>query len=110
MTFDEPGVKTLLSLQDGSLSGASVADKIVGKAAALLLVRGGAVEVYAEVVSEPALKVLEKHRILCIHGEVVENIQNRVRSGICPMESAVSEIDDPQKAYEVLLRKTGGAA
>ena len=107
LTFDEPGVRTLLSLQSGSLTGAFVADKVVGKAAALLLVRGGAVEVYAELISEPALKVFEKHHVVCIHGEMVKNIENRDRSGICPMESAVLCTDDPAEAYEILIKKTG---
>ena len=106
LTFDEPGVKTLLSLQ-GSLTGAFVADRIVGKAAALLLARGGAVEVYARIISEPALKVFEKYRVACVYGEVVENIQNRVRSGICPMESAVFDTDECDEAYKILLEKTG---
>lgn len=109
LTFDERGIVTLLKLQHGSLGGAFVADKVVGKAAALLLVRGGALEVYAEVISEPALEVLAKHRVLCIHKEVVKNIMNNDDTDICPMESAVLEVDDPDSAFELLAEKTGFA-
>ena len=109
LTFSDHGVRTLLSLERGSLLGAFVADKVVGKAAALLIVRGGALEVYAELVSEPALEVFKKHRVLCVHGSVVPNIRNRTDTGICPMEEAVLSIDDPDEAYAILVKKTGGA-
>lgn len=107
--FSEHGVKMLLSLQTGALSGACVADKVVGKAAAMLLVRGGAVEVYAEVISSPALEVLKNHKIICLYGKEVPNIINRTKTGICPMEQAVLGVDDIEKAYKILLEKTGGA-
>lgn len=109
LTFNEHGVKTLLSLQSGSLAGASVADKVVGKAAAMLLVRGGAIEVYAEVISEPALEVFKRHGVPCVFGELVPNIINRNKTGICPMEQAVLDVDDIEKAYGILIEKTGGA-
>lgn len=108
LTFNEHGVKTLLSLQS-ALTGAFVADKVVGKAAAMLLVRGGAIEVYAGVISEPALKVFRNHRVLCLYGELVPNIINRDKTGICPMEQAVLGVDDIAKAYDILVEKTGGA-
>lgn len=109
LTFNERGVKTLLSLQDGALKGACVADKVIGKAAAMLLVRGGAIEVYAQIVSEPALEVFKAHNVACTYGEVVKNVINRTQTGICPMEMAVLEESDIQKAYELLVEKTGGA-
>lgn len=108
LTFNEHGVKTLLSLQS-ALAGASVADKVVGKAAAMLLVRGGAIEVYAEVISEPALEALKRHNVPCVFGECVPNIINRNKTGICPMEQAVLDENDIEKAYGILVEKTGGA-
>ena len=108
LTFNEHGVKTLLSLQS-ALAGASVADKIVGKAAAMLLVRGGAIEVYAEVISEPALEVFKRHGVPRVFGELVPNIINRNKTGICPMEQAVLDENDIEKAYGILVEKTGGA-
>lgn len=109
LTFNERGIKTLLSLQSGSLAGAFVADKVVGKAAAMMLVRGGAIEVYAEVISRPALEVFKAHKVICLYGEVVTNIINRDRTGICPMELAVLCADDVETAYKILVEKTGGA-
>ncbi len=109
LTYNEHGIKTLLSLQSGSLTGSFVADKIVGKAAAMLLVRGGAIEVYAEIISEPALEVFKKHRVICLYGTLVPNIINRDKTGVCPMEQAVLNVGDIGRAYEILVEKTGGA-
>lgn len=107
LTFSDPGLNALLSLQKGSLAGAFVADKIVGKAAALLFARGGVIEVYAEVISEPALEVLKKRRILCIYEKIVPYILNKGNTAICPMENAVLHLEDPEAAYETLVLKTG---
>lgn len=107
LTYAEHGIKTLLSLQIGSLTGAFVADKIVGKAAAMMLVRGGALEVYAGIISVPALEVFEKHKIPCVYGKLVPKIINREGTGDCPMEQAVLGISDISEAYSVLIAKTG---
>ena len=57
-TFDGRGVSDLYDLfkeDPGFLKGASLADKIVGKAAAALMALSEVREVYADVVSRPAL-------------------------------------------------------
>ena len=106
LTFNERGIKTLLCNQP-ALKGAVVADKVVGKAAAMMMVRGGVTEVYAEIISKPALEVLTSHNVICDYGTLVPNIINRDKTGICPMEQAVTGVDDIQKAYEILTAKTG---
>lgn len=86
----ERGVKDLLCLVkgDGSLlKGAQVADKVVGKGAAALMVIGGVREVYAEVISRPALQLLETASVRVAFGSCVPNIVNRAGTGICPVES-----------------------
>ena len=62
-TSQERGVKPLLHLlteKKGFLKGASVADKVIGKAAALLMVLGEIKEVHTLIISEPAIKVFER--------------------------------------------------
>lgn len=108
LTFNERGIKTLLSLQNGSLTGAFAADKVVGKAAAMMMVRGGVTEVYAQLISRPALEVFKAHNKICLYGEVVPYIINRDKTGLCPMEQAVLGVDDVDKAYKILVEKTGG--
>lgn len=101
------GISRLLEyIQEGeSLENMSVADSVVGKAAALMMVKLKVYEVYAKVISKPALSVFEKHKIPVSCGEVAEFIVNRKGDGMCPMEASVLEIDDADEAYGVLVRK-----
>ena len=65
-TYGKPGVRDLehlLKHQPEVLKGALVADKVVGKAAAALMVVGGVAQVYAEVLSEKAVPFLQKAQI-----------------------------------------------
>ena len=68
---------------------AFVADKILGKAAALLLLYGGlsstARGVYGEVLSDGAAGVFERKGIPYTCGKRVPHIINRRGDGICPM-------------------------
>lgn len=102
-TFDSRGIGALLDLlPQGGLRGASVADKIVGKAAALLMVRGGVKEVYAETLSESGDAVLSRYNVPHDCGTLTPAIQNREGTGPCPMEKAVENINDPGTAQAVL--------
>ena len=107
-TYNERGVKTLLDILQSEpllLENAIVADKIVGKAAALLMVKGGVKEVYAETISESAIEVFRLHKIPVTYGIVTLRIVNRTGTGPCPMESTVEGIDDPVEAFEALKQK-----
>ena len=103
----ERGVKPLISLYDRKedYSDFSAADKVVGKAAAYLYVLLGVTEVFAQVISRPALEVLHRYEITVTYDEQVPAIRNRTNSGFCPMESAVMDIADAGEAYMVLKRK-----
>ena len=105
--FCERGIKALMGIlhSDASLlDGASVADKVVGKAAALLMIKGGVKEVYAELISSRAEEVLRAHGVSLSYGDKCERIVNRAGDGFCPMESAVWDTEDPDEAY-ILLEK-----
>ena len=106
-TFRERGVKPLLSLLDSSidLSLASASDKVVGKAAAMLYVKLGIKELYASILSKPALEVLTKNGISAEYGELVGAIRNRSGDGFCPMESAVINITDIDEAILAVKAK-----
>lgn len=108
-TSQERGVKPLLFLlkeKKGFLKGASVADKVIGKAAALLMALGEIKEVHTLIISEPAIKVFEKHNIPCFYDKKVTRIVNRAGDGLCPMESLCLDVDDPQEAFTKILDKT----
>lgn len=93
-------------LQEGlTLAGFAVADRIVGKAAAMLFVKAGLSAVYAEVVSERGKAYLEKRGIPVTYGVVTPDIINRAGNGPCPMEAAVAAIDDPEEGFLALSAK-----
>ena len=107
-TSQERGVKPLLHLlseKKGFLKGASVADKVIGKAAALLMVLGEIKEVHTMVISEPAIKVFEKYNIPCFYDKKVERIINRTGDGLCPMESLCLDVDNPMDAFTKIKDK-----
>lgn len=88
-TFHERGVKDLhrLLMQEPEiLSGASLADKVVGKGAAALMIAGGVAWVYTDVISQAAMELFEQSRVEVQYGEIVPNIINRAGTDICPVE------------------------
>lgn len=102
-TSKERGVKPLMHLlkeKKGFLKGASVADKVIGKAAALLMVLGEIKEVHTLIISEPAIKVFEKHNIPCFYDKKVTRIVNRTGDGLCPMETLCLDVENPQEAFD----------
>lgn len=96
-TFSQRGVADLYDLLHEApdfLRGARVADKVVGKGAAALLVAGGVASVYADTLSRPALALLEAHGVATDCDQVVSAIRNRTNTGFCPLESRCRDIDD----------------
>lgn len=102
---DDKSIKTMLELiktKTFFLKDSYVADKVVGKAAALLFAKAGVSEVYAIIISKPALEVLREHDIKVVYEKQVDNIINRLGDDICPMEKRVLDISDPDKAFDIL--------
>lgn len=79
-----------------------IADKVVGKAAALMAILGGAKAVYGQVLSESAENILKKYKIAYAYDQKVPYIENRTKTGQCPLEEAVNLVDDPKEAFKVL--------
>ena len=104
---EKRGIAPMMNfIADGTdLSGYSVADIVVGKAAALLFIKCGIKEVFAKTLSQSAKKVLEDNGVLCTYETLTERIINRAGTDICPMEKAVLNTSDPEEAY-TLLKQT----
>lgn len=104
-TFHQRGVADLWQLCQGEehfLRGAQIADKVVGKGAAALLIYGGASEVYADVISRPSLELLRTHGVKISYRELVDRILNRRADGLCPVESLCMELDSIEMIlYEI---------
>ena len=102
------GVMPLLEFRDGGkdlLKGATVVDKVIGRAAAAVLIAGGARAVHGETMSEDARAFLRKHGIRTSCGKLVPRILNANRSGLCPLEQSVAGIDDPELAVKALRKR-----
>jgi hypothetical protein len=81
------------------LEGASVADRVAGKAIALLCVYAKIREVYTEVLSRKAKAVFEENGIRHEWKELVDNILDSNRIGVCPFEKAATDMSDHERVY-----------
>ena len=98
------GVRPLLEFLDSgiSFSGFSAADKVVGKATAYLYCLLGVREVHAGVLSNAAVGVFTRAGIPFSCDAQVPVIRNRTNTGLCPMETATKDIDDPHLALTAI--------
>lgn len=99
------GVKPILYFWENEpeiLAGAAVADKIIGKAAAMLLILAGVRYVYGELMSVAGRDYLQNNGVSFEYGRCIEVISNREGNGICPLEKSVMDIDNPHDAYRAL--------
>lgn len=105
-TDDGKGISPMIRFIDEKrmLNGYSVADVIVGKAAALLFVKMGIVNVYGSVISKMGADLLNYHGVDVTYKQMVDVILNRNGTGICPMEKAIAGIDDIDEGYKILER------
>jgi len=99
-----PLIEAVEKLGTAELSGSTVVDKVVGKAAALIISYFQARGVYTHLISRSATKVLDKNRIAFYFERLTDEIKSRNGLGICPFESAVKEIDEPKVGYEKLRK------
>lgn len=104
ITCTERGIKPLLAwVREGrDLTGFSVADKVVGKAPALLYAVLGPSAVFSPVMSWTGRAVLLAASIATSYDTLVPHIQNRAKSGQCPMDASVTDVFDPYEAVCVL--------
>lgn len=103
----ERGIVPLMRRIDAGhdLHGYAAADKIVGKAAALLYVYLDVKYVFAEVLSESGQRVLREYGIENECNILTTAIINRAGTGLCPMEEVVENIATPREAVAVLREK-----
>lgn len=96
-TGAESGVIELLATLDrlgGATRGASLADKVVGKAVALLVIHFGIVGVDAGLASQAAVDFCARNNLPLRARLVVPQILNRRNDGPCPMERLTTKLTD----------------
>lgn len=106
-TSEKRGVVPVLEKleQNAELKGFSVADKVIGKAAAMLFHLADISVLYGEIMSVPAKEYLEKTGISFSYGTLTDRIINRSGDGLCPMETAISGINDPDEGLKAIKNK-----
>ena len=106
ISFDK-GISKLLEIYDShkDYSEYSVADKIVGKAAAFIYILLKIKYLYADVISKDAYEILIKNKIKVTYKQIVPYIINRKGDGLCPMEDAVKNIVEPLDAPDAIKHR-----
>jgi hypothetical protein len=99
------GISGLLQAIDNlkeMLHGSFVADRVVGRAAALLLTYSCVKKVCAVTLSSEGLRVLVDNNIKVEYGNLVPKILDKEGKNICPFEKFSLTITSPTEAYEQL--------
>lgn len=107
LTSDKRGVAPMLGwIHEGcDLRGYAAADRVVGKAAAMLFVKAGVCEIYAQTLSQSGKAFLESRGVTVHYGELADHILNRDGSDVCPMERTVADVDDVDDGIALMRDK-----
>lgn len=101
----DTGIKPVINRINEDINyfkGLIVADKIIGKASAMLLVLSQVKEIYCVVLSESGKELLDKYGVEYHYENLVPYIINRLGDDMCPMEKTVKDIDDLNEALLAL--------
>ncbi len=85
---------------DTDLENASVADRVVGRAVALLFVYSKISNAYAEFLSQEAKMLLKRNGIFCEWRTIINSVLDSSKKDICLFEKAALGIMQPEKAYK----------
>ena len=89
----------------GGLEGTLMVDKILGRAAAFLVVYSKAAEAITNIVSTPGKQVLEANHLKFSYREEVAHIKMKDGVIFCPFDGMVQGISDPVEAYAAIVEK-----
>lgn len=101
------GVKPLLdalAADPKAFEGVVAMDKVIGRAAAAIYIVGKADTVIAPVMSVGAKELLERHGVKAVTENPVPYIINRRRDGMCPMDKATMDLENPEEIVGKLCR------
>jgi len=87
------------------LAGVTTADRVVGKAAALLNLYMGASEVHAGVISSGAKELLSEHGVGYEFLEDTDVVKAKDGVVFCPFERLVWDVSDPEEAHTLIRAK-----
>ena len=84
---------------------AIVVDRVIGKAAAMLLALSQVQYIYAYVLSRKAREILDAYKIDYDYEKLDYYIFNRDHTCMCPMEKTVYDMTDLNEALAALIQK-----
>lgn len=96
-------IKEILQQDRTALQGAVIADKVIGKVAGSILTVAGVKEIYADVMSQYAIPVLQENQIKYEYKNLTDYVQNNDKTGMCPMENKYKGEKDIHKIYEEMV-------
>lgn len=101
--FTGRGVKDLYDLltrEPDVLQGSEVADKVVGKGAAALMIEGGVKSLNALIISQAAKDLLDSYNVYYKYEKSVPVIINRNGDDICPVEKLTADAGTAAECVE----------
>lgn len=110
--FRERGVKDLFRLlheEPELLRGAFIADKVVGKGAAALMILGGIGGLHADVISSAALGLFRSTGIEPRYIREAPHIINRAGTDICPVEKLCAECRTAEECLPLIADFINGS-
>ncbi len=102
--YDKSGVRDLYNLatQTATLRGAHAADKIIGKGAAALMIRGGVKRAATHTITTSALEMLRAAGVEVVFENEIPYIENRAKTGQCPLDERLADINSADEAMPVI--------
>lgn len=102
------GIKPLMSkvfVSNDYFKGYTVIDRVVGRAAALLLIRSKVKYIHGIVLSKPAKELLEEYHINYSYDQLVPYITSRDKKRMCSLEVSISNISGLEHGFKVLCKE-----
>lgn len=94
---EDKGIKpmyTLATEMKDDLKGASIADRVIGRGAAILCSYVGVKKVYGKLISQSAMEVLKDREIEYDYEKSCPYIENMDRTDMCPIEKLSLDVED----------------
>ncbi len=82
-----------------------IVDTVIGRAAAFVIINGGAKRVYSLLMSSSAKELLEEHNIQIEYDQLIPEVFNRDRTDLCPLERCVLGESSPTAAMEKIYKQ-----
>lgn len=105
MTSQKRGVAPLIDFIRKYMSYGeyTLADKVIGKAAALICVKANIKHVYTTIITAPAKKIFNNYGIIYEYDIEVPAIKNRAKTGLCPMETLSAGVETPDDMFDKVV-------